>query len=77
MSKSISNAAFKRMVKSASAEKRQEILERQLRVLPHFIMEEVARIPQLPKSPKVIKDLESRLKLVQMLWTEELIARHA
>ena len=77
MSKMISNSAFKLMVKSASTEKRQEILQRQLRVLPQLIMDEVARVPQLPTSPKVIKELESKLKLVRMLWTEELIVRHA
>lgn len=76
MSKMISNSAFKLMVKSASTEKRQEILQRQLRILPQLIMDEVARVPQLPTSPKVIKELESKLKLVRMLWTEELIARH-
>ena len=77
MSKMISNSAFKLMVKSASTEKRQEILQRQLRILPQLIMDEVARVPQLPTSPKVIKELESKLKLVRTLWTDELIVRHA
>lgn len=76
MSKPISNAAFKRMVKSASAEKRQEILERQLRVLPHFIMEETAKLPPY-FNPSVVKELEGKLKIVRGLWTEELIRRHA
>lgn len=77
MSKPISNAALKRMILSCSAEERQEIIQRQLRVLPRMIMDEVARIPQLPTSPKVIKDLESKLRLVQALWTDEMIARIA
>jgi len=76
MSKSISNAALKRMILSCSAEERQEIIQRQLRVLPRMIMDEVARIPQLPTSPKVIKDLESKLKLVRSMWTDILVARH-
>ncbi len=76
MSKPISNAAFKRMILQESAEKQQEIISRQLRILPRMIMDEVARIPQLPTSPKVIKDLESKLKLVQSMWTDILVARH-
>jgi hypothetical protein len=77
MSKPISNAAFKRMVLQESAEKQQEIISRQLRILPRMIMDEVARMPQLPTSPKVIKDLESKLKLVRSMWTDILVARHA
>jgi hypothetical protein len=76
MSKPISNAAFKRMILQESAEKQQEIISRQLRILPRMIMDEVARMPQLPTSPKVIKDLESKLKLVQSMWTDILVARH-
>ena len=63
----ISNAKFKSMVTSLSAEDQREVVERQLRVLPQFIMEEVARFPVLPNTDKVIKKLESRLKQVRLM----------
>tara|TARA_X000001316_G_C922385_1_gene37645 strand:- start:6116 stop:6364 length:249 start_codon:yes stop_codon:yes gene_type:complete len=76
MSKPISNAKFRSIIKSLPAEKQRETLERELRILPHFLMEEVARVPQLPASPKVIKYLESRLKCARILWTEYLVENH-
>ncbi len=76
MSKPISNAKFRRIIKSLPAEKQRETLERELRILPEFIMEEVARFPVLPNTDKVIKRLESRLKCARVLWTEYLIENH-
>ena len=76
MSKPISNAKFRRIIKSMSAEKQRETLERELRILPHFIMVEVARFPVLPNTDKVIKLLESRLKCARLLWSEYLIENH-
>ena len=76
MSKPISNAKFRRIIKSLPAEKQRETLERELRILPEFIMEEVARFPVLPNTDKVIKRLESRLKCARILWTEYLIENH-
>ena len=76
MSKPISNAKFRRIIKSLPAEKQRETLSRELRILPHFIMEEAGRIPQLPTSEKSIKFLESRLKCARLLWTEYLIENH-
>ena len=67
MSKPISNAKFRKLIKAMPAEKQRESLERSLRVLPQFIMEEVARVPQLPSSPKAIKHLESRLKCARLM----------
>ena len=74
MSKPISNAAFKRMVKSLSPEKQQEVISRTLRVIPHWLMEEVARpVP----NEKVIKHLESRRKQARLMWSSILVNRHA
>ena len=74
MSKPLSNSAWKRWVQGMNSADQQEVLERQLRVLPRFIMDEVAR-PN--PNEKVIKHLESRLKLVRNMWTDFLVARHA
>jgi hypothetical protein len=76
MSKPISNAKFRSIVKSLPAEKQRETLERELRILPQFIMEEAARVPVLPNTDKVIKRLESRLKCARILWTEYLVENH-
>ena len=43
MSKPITNAAYNRLIKSLPRDKQIESVERGLRVLPSFIMEEVAR----------------------------------
>ena len=67
MSKPISNSKFRTLIKAMPVEKQRESLERSLRVLPHFIMEEAARIPQLPSSEKSIKFLESRLKCARLM----------
>lgn len=72
----ISNAKFRSIVKSLPAEQQRETLERELRILPQFIMEEAARVPVLPNTDKVIKKLESRLKCARLLWTEYLIENH-
>ena len=63
MSKPISNAAFKRFVVDMTVEKQQEVVSRQLRVLPQMIMDEVAG----PNKEKVIKFLESRLRQVRLM----------
>ena len=63
MSKPISNAAFKKFVTDMTPEQQQNVVSRQLRVLPQMIMNEVAG----PNKPKVIKFLESRLKQVRLM----------
>tara|TARA_X000001382_G_scaffold61918_1_gene42610 strand:- start:172 stop:396 length:225 start_codon:yes stop_codon:yes gene_type:complete len=63
MSKPISNARFAEFVKDMTVEKQQEVVSRQLRVLPQMIMDEVAG----PNKPKVIKFLESRLRQVRLM----------
>ena len=67
MPKPLSNAKYKEFIKSLPVDKQFESVERSLRVLPQEIMDEVARVPQLPSSPKVIKFLESRLKQVYLM----------
>lgn len=73
MTKGISTARLKRNIQSLPQEKRRESIERFLRVLPQWIMDEVARpVP----NEKVIKYLESQLKMVRGLWTDYLIEFH-
>lgn len=74
MSKPISNAAFKRMINNLSSDKKQEVISRHLRILPIWIEEEYKRSIQ---NEKVIKHLQSKLRLVEKLWANELVARHA
>ena len=76
MSKPISNSAFKRMILAMPADEQRESIERHLRLLPIWIMEESAKLGT-QYNEKVVKHLESRLKLVRNLWTDILIARHA
>jgi hypothetical protein len=76
MSKPISNTKFRAIIKSLPAEKQRETLERELRILPIWLMEEAARVPVLPNTDKVIKRLESRLRCARLLWTEYLIENH-
>jgi hypothetical protein len=64
MPKPISNAEFKKFVADMTVSKQQEVISRQLRVLPRFLMEEVARTTP---DAKVIKFLESRLKQVRLM----------
>ena len=64
MSKPISNAAFKKLVVNMTPQQQQEVVSRQLRVLPQFIMDEVARTTP---NKKVIKFLESRLTQVRLM----------
>ena len=63
----ISNTKYRSIVKSMPVEKQWETIDRDLRVLPHLLMEEVARIPVLPNTDKVIKKLESRLKCTRLM----------
>ena len=64
MSKPISNAAFKKLVVNMTPQQQQEVVSRQLRVLPQFIMDEVACTTP---NEKVIKFLESRLTQVRLM----------
>lgn len=73
MSRGISPTQLKRNIQALPQKKRRESIERYLRVLPRWIMEETARPNQ---SEKVIKYLESQLKMVQGLWTDYLIEFH-
>ena len=66
MSKPISNAAYKRLILSLSVEKQIKSVERMLRVIPHWLMEEAARPVQ---NEKVIKHLESRLKQARLMMS--------
>ena len=63
MSKPLSNTAFKRFVADMTPEQQQDVVSRQLRVLPQMIMDEVAGL----NKPKVIKFLESRLRQVRLM----------
>ena len=63
MSKMASNAKFKQFVTNLSVEDQQTVVDRQLRLLPRFIMEEVATT----NNTKVIRKLESRLKQVRLM----------
>ena len=73
MSKGISPTQLKRNIQALSADRRKESIERFLRVLPQQIMDEVARpVP----NEKVIKYLESQLKMIRGLWTDYLIEFH-
>jgi len=44
----------------------QESLDRMLRVLPHMIQQEIEL--DLPKSPKIIKDLQKRLDICREIY---------
>ena len=66
MSKPITKAAYKRLINSLPRDKQIESVERGLRVLPSFIMEEVARTNP---NEKVIKHLESRLRQVRLMMS--------
>ena len=59
----VSNAKFKDFVVALSAEDQQTVVSRQLRLLPAFIMQEVAGT----NNAKVIRKLESRLKQVRLM----------
>ena len=73
MTKPITTSQLKKNIQSLPRDKRRESIERLLRVLPQFIMEEVARpIP----NEKVIKSLEKNLKMVRGLWSDYLIKHH-
>ena len=66
MSKPISNAAYKKLILSLSVERQIESVERMLRVIPHWLMEEAARPVQ---NEKVIKHLESRLRQARLMMS--------
>ena len=61
----VSNAKFKDFIVALSAEDQQTVVNRQLRLLPAFIMQEVAST----NNPKVIRKLESRLKQVRLMMS--------
>ncbi len=66
MSKPISNAAYKRMINTLTPNRQRESVERMLRVLPIWLMEEAERAVQ---NPKVIKHLESRLRQARLMMS--------
>ena len=66
MSKPISNAAYKRMINTLTPDRQRESVERMLRVLPRWLMEEAARPIQ---NEKVIKHLESRLRQARLMMS--------
>lgn len=66
MTKPISNAAYKRMISTLTPDRQRESVERMLRVLPVWLMEEAARPIQ---NEKVIKHLESRLKQARLMMS--------
>jgi hypothetical protein len=72
----MNNGSWKKWIKSLPQDAQVELIERQLRVLPQFIMEETAKLPP-QYNQKVVKNLEGKLKIIQGLWSEILIARHA
>jgi hypothetical protein len=66
MNKPISNAEYKRMIDTLTPDRQRESVERMLRVIPEWLMEETARpIP----NEKVIKLLESRLKQARLMMS--------
>ena len=66
MTKPISNAAYKRMINTLTPDRQRESVERMLRVLPIWLMEEAERAVQ---NPKVIKHLESRLRQARLMMS--------
>jgi hypothetical protein len=60
-----SNAKFKQFVTNLSVEDQRTVIERQSRLLPAFIMQEVSTT----NNPKVIRKLESRLKQVRLMMS--------
>ena len=66
MNKPISNAAYKRMINTLTPNRQRESVERMLRVIPVWLMEEAERTVQ---NPKVIKLLESRLKQARLMMS--------
>lgn len=66
MTKPISNAAYKRMINTLTPDRQRDSVERMLRVIPVWLMEEAERPVQ---NPKVIKLLESRLKQARLMMS--------
>ena len=66
MNKPISNAAYKRMINTLTPDRQRESVERMLRVIPVWLMEETSRPIQ---NEKVIKRLESRLKQARLMMS--------
>lgn len=66
MTKPISNAAYKRMINTLTPNRQRDSVERMLRVIPVWLMEEAERPVQ---NPKVIKLLESRLKQARLMMS--------
>ena len=65
MSKMVSNAKFKNFIMNLNPEDQRTVIDRQSRLLPAFIMQEVSST----NDPKVIKKLESRLKQVRLMMS--------
>ena len=66
MNRPISNAAYKRMINTLTPDRQRESVERMLRVIPVWLMEEAECAIQ---NPKVIKHLESRLKQARLMMS--------
>ena len=66
MTKPISNAAYKQMINTLTPDRQRDSVERMLRVIPVWLMEEAERSVQ---NPKVIKLLESRLKQARLMMS--------
>tara|TARA_R100000027_G_scaffold8381_1_gene6213 strand:- start:1325 stop:1588 length:264 start_codon:yes stop_codon:yes gene_type:complete len=62
--KPLSPRGLRKFIESLPADRKAESIERQLRLLPRFLMEEAAR---KHPSEKVIKHLEACLKQVRLL----------
>ena len=62
--KPLSPRGLRKFIESLPADRKAESIERQLRLLPRFLMEEAAR---KHPSEKVIKHLEACLKEVRLL----------
>jgi hypothetical protein len=66
MNKPISNAEYKRMINTLTPDRQRDSVERMLRVIPVWLMEEAESPVQ---NPKVIKRLESRLKQARLMMS--------
>ena len=73
--KPLSPKGLRKFISSLPADRRRESIERQLRLLPRWIMEETARTDGL-YNPKVVKNLEKMYDVYKVLWTEYLIENH-
>lgn len=76
MSKGVSPVKLKRMIKDMSPDQQRESIERGLRVVPQWIMDECAKTGS-EFNPKVVAYLEKTLKVYRECWTDYLVKYHA